>query len=48
MDAMCMDCHDDERYKGTLAGCMESLGKARSEAEQSLTDLEKMFTSDDR
>ena len=49
MDETCMDCHDDdESYEGMLAGWMENLAKARNEAEQSLADLEKMFTGDDR
>ena len=50
MDAMCMDCHDDddERYEGMLAGWMENLAKARSEAVQALNQFEQTLNDDDR
>ena len=44
-----LDCHDDdESYEGMLAGWMENLAKARSEAELSLNQFEQMLAGDDR
>ena len=49
MDATCMDCHDDdEAYEGMLAGWLDKLAKARSDAEESLNKLDQIVTSEGR
>lgn len=48
VDALCMDCHDDEedKYEGMLAGWVTNIAKARTEAEQSIKQLEEMLAGD--